>query len=93
MIDTKDLTVRNTTDYYTSFELPKGHVLFVAHTKKKGKDMTLACKMKTFASTFSCAMVAGREMIRKGEINKFTIQTVDVAKDEPDTGMLILMTQ
>lgn len=103
MIDTNDLEVRNETDYYFSYNLVGGNVLFVAKTtvtyvdqktdERVTRDGTVAECTGKFNSTFACAMIAGRDMIRKEECEKFTLQTVDVAKDEPDTGMIVLMTQ
>ena len=92
MVETDSLETRNTTDFYTSYYLPSGHVLFVAHsTDKNGKELTLANKELMMGSTFSGAITAGREKIRKNECKRFTVQTMDVVKDVPDTGMLMLM--
>lgn len=101
MLDVNELELRSECDYYTSYDLPNNCVLFVAKTTKTyekdeewiTRDASYAEKATMLTSTFSSAMIAGKDMIRKGECERFTLQTVDVAKDEPDTGMIILMVQ
>ena len=101
MINTKELELRNSCAYYTSYVLPNNCILFVAEQIKKfekdgewvSRDATFSEKTSNLSSTFSSAMIAGHDMIRKGECVEFCLQTVECVKDQEDTGMIILMTK
>lgn len=94
MLDINELEKISDEVYYDLYQLPNEHVLFVSKQfDEDGTELTEAKKGLNYSSTFSCAAIYGKQMIRKEECTRFTIQTVDVAKDEPDTGMMILMVQ
>ena len=101
MFDIESLEIRNETDYYTSYDLVNNCVLFVGNRtittdidgERVTREASFSERASMFASTFSCAMIAGQTMLQKGDCKEFSLQTVECVADDTDTNMLVLLTK